>query len=92
MACGLPVISTDGGALPEVVGNSGIIVPVQDDRAIAEAIVELLADTEKQGQLSRKARARIVELFSWQSAAQELVKFYSSLPGVREERSVVTNN
>jgi len=91
MACGLPVISTDGGALPEVVGNSGIIVPVQNEQAIAEAIRKLLADPEKQEQLSRKARARIVELFSWQGAAQELVEFYSGLPGVREDERVAPN-
>ena len=91
MACGLPVISTDGGALPEVVGNSGIIVPVQNEQAIAEAIRKLLADPEKQEQLSRKARARIVELFSWQGAARELVEFYSGLPGVREDERVAPN-
>ena len=37
MACGVPVISTDGGALPEVVGDAGIKVPKSDARALKES-------------------------------------------------------
>ena len=39
MACGVPVISTTGGALPEVVGDAGILVPPGDAAALREAIV-----------------------------------------------------
>jgi glycosyltransferase involved in cell wall biosynthesis len=42
MACGVPVISTTGGALPEVVGDAGILVPPKDHMALARAIVDML--------------------------------------------------
>lgn len=92
MACGLPVISTDGGALPEVVGNCGIIVPTRNAQAIANAIKELLGDTDKQDQLGRRARARIVELFSWKVAARDMVELYSCRTGVKKANDVVTND
>ena len=40
MACGVPLVSTSGGALPEVVGDAGITVPVQDPGAMAAAITD----------------------------------------------------
>ena len=36
MACGLPVVSTDGGALPEVVGDAGLVVPAKNPVALAK--------------------------------------------------------
>ena len=42
MACGVPVVSTTGGALPEVVGDAGILVPPENAPALAGAITELL--------------------------------------------------
>jgi len=41
MACGVPVVSTTGGALPEVVGNAGIVVPPADSDALAKAMIIL---------------------------------------------------
>jgi MMP alpha-(1->4)-mannosyltransferase len=92
MACGLPLISTDGGALPEVVGNCGIIVPVRNEQAIGDAIRELLGNKLRQKQLGRMARTRIVELFSWKVAAQDMVELYSSLTGTSEARDVLTDS
>ncbi len=86
MACGVPVISTDGGALPEVVGNCGLIVPTRDETAIARAIDDLLGDPAKREQLGRKARARIVSLFSWQVAAKDMVDLYSRVLGREVDR------
>ncbi len=92
MACGLPVISTNGGALPEVVGNCGIIVPIRNELAIANAITELLENKDRQTQLGRMARARIVELFSWKFAAQNMVGLYSFLAGIQAAHDVLTND
>ena len=79
MACGLPVISTNGGALPEVVGDAGIIVPIRDADAIATAITHLFDHPEICQDLAIRARARIVEKFSWQVAAREMVKKYNQI-------------
>ncbi len=85
MACGIPIISTDGGALPEVVGQCGVIVPTRDDKAIAMAIDNLLANPDKRSRLGRRARARIVELFSWEATAEHMVELYSRVFGAWQE-------
>ena len=76
MACGLPVISTNGGALPEVVGDAGIIVPIRDADAITNAIIHLFENPAVCQDLAGRARTRILEQFSWQVAAKAMVKKY----------------
>lgn len=76
MACGLPVISTNGGALPEVVGKAGLIVPVKDEDAIADRIEKLLKDKSLRDNLSQAARQRIEKNFSWDAAAKQISILY----------------
>ena len=76
MACGVPVIATDGGALPEVVGDAGITVPVQDAGAIADALRVLLADSSLRRKLAENGRERILKKFSWGLAAGQMEKLY----------------
>ncbi|NIP16558.1 MAG: glycosyltransferase [Pseudomonadales bacterium] len=76
MACGTPLVSTDGGALPEVVGQAGRIVPSRDPDALASAIAGLLVDRDERERLGRVGRARMVEHFSWAEAAQKLTTLY----------------
>ncbi len=76
MACEVPVIAAQGGALPEVVGDAGIQVPTADSDAIAEAIKILLENPEKRQQLGTAGRQRILQTFSWQVAAKSLTEFY----------------
>ncbi len=79
MACGLPVISTDGGALPEVVGDAGVIVPTRDEQALAAAIKSLLQDPDRRSDLGRRARQRILESFSWEVAARDMTTLYRNI-------------
>jgi glycosyltransferase involved in cell wall biosynthesis len=76
MACEVPLVSTDGGALPEVVGDAGIVVPAKNSEALAEAIGYLFDDPEARTRLSQAGRSRIVTEFSWQRAAREFVQHY----------------
>lgn len=76
MSCEVPVISARGGALPEVVGDAGILVPTADSQAIADAIADLLENPAKREALGKAGRARIVETFSWQVAAKSLTQYY----------------
>ncbi|MEH6515687.1 MAG: glycosyltransferase family 4 protein [Halioglobus sp.] len=76
MACGVPVVSTNGGALPEVVGEAGVIVPAKSVDALADAIGDLLADEQRRAELSVAGRQRILEKFSWQVCAAEMVNYY----------------
>ncbi|MEQ8803481.1 MAG: glycosyltransferase, partial [Haliea sp.] len=70
------VISTDGGALPEVVGDAGIIVPVRDASALEQAIESLLQNPQRREQLAVAGRQRILERFSWQVCAAAMDDYY----------------
>ncbi len=76
MACGVPVVSTDGGALPEVVGDAGVIVPAKNAAALVEAIDSLLQDERRRRQLGEAGRARILEKFCWQVCARQMTDYY----------------
>ncbi len=76
MACGVPLVSTDGGALPEVVGDAGVQVPAADVDALSKAIAGLLDDPRRRDELALAARARIEELFCWQVAAGQMTRYY----------------
>lgn len=76
MACGVPVISTTGGALPEVVGDAGMLVPPGDADALERAIVELLDDPGKREKLGRAGLQRVQNSFTWRHAAQKTVDVY----------------
>lgn len=76
MACEVPVVSTRGGALPEVVGDAGLLVPIKDSAAIAAAVKTLLDDPEKAAALGKQGRARIVETFCWNVAAETFTNYY----------------
>lgn len=79
MACGVPVISSDGGALPEVVGDAGIVVPARDHIALAEAIDTLINDDRMMKKFSKAGLERIEKLFSWDSAVGQMVELYKKL-------------
>lgn len=79
MACGVPVVSTDGGALPEVVGDAGIQVPVRDAEAIAEAVRELLGNEELRLEYGRAGRQRILDQFCWHVAARQMTGYYNQV-------------
>lgn len=76
MACGVPVVSTDGGALPEIVGAAGIIVPAADSAALAAAIANLLDDAAQRERLGQAGRERICSTYSWAVCAQQLLAYY----------------
>ena len=76
MACGVPVIATDGGALPEVVGQAGLTVPVKDADAIAAAIEKLLSNPKAREQYGQLGRKRIENKFSWQLVAEQMSALY----------------
>ena len=79
MACGTPVVSTDGGALPEVVGEAGLVVPAGSPNALASAIGELLQDPARRAELGRRGRGRIEKNFSWSQAASQMTALYQQV-------------
>jgi glycosyltransferase involved in cell wall biosynthesis len=81
MACGLPVVATSGGALPEVVedGVTGILVPPANARVLAEAMDNLMRDAQLRRRMGQAARERILEKFSWRKAALQTEAVYQQV-------------
>jgi glycosyltransferase involved in cell wall biosynthesis len=73
MACGLPVIATDAGALPEVVGTSGEagrLVPLRRPDLLAAAIADLAAEPARAAEMGQAARRRVERVFTWREAGR----------------------
>ncbi len=76
MACGIPIVSTTGGALPEVLGNTGLLVPPADHLALSLAIQQLLDNPSLAATLGQAGYRRVQREFSWQKAAERTVAVY----------------
>ncbi|KOA64896.1 glycosyl transferase family 1 [Bifidobacterium animalis subsp. animalis MCC 1489] len=100
MACGLPVVATATGGIPEVVvdGVTGYLVPIEQKHDgtgtptnperfvhdLADAINEMFADPQRAKDMGKRGRERARDKFSWESIADQTVAVYRS---VLEERA-----
>jgi glycosyltransferase involved in cell wall biosynthesis len=73
MACGVPLVATTGGALPEVVGDAALTVPTNDPSALAIAIDQMLGDPELRARLGEAGRNRVLDRFTWKRSAEGMV-------------------
>ena len=79
MACGVPLVATTGGALPEVVGTTGetgLLVPPGDVGALATALCEALDDPDLRARLAAAGRERVLDRFTWRATAEGTVEEY----------------
>jgi glycosyltransferase involved in cell wall biosynthesis len=79
MACGVPLVATTGGALPEVVGRHGesaVLVPPKDPGALATQIVEVLDDADLRRRLGEGGRRRVLDRFTWRRTAEGTAEHY----------------
>lgn len=76
MACGVPVIGSDSGAIPEVIGDAGLIVPEGDAVALAAAIVQLFASPELRNDLGKRGRIRVETHYSQRHLANQTLAVY----------------
>ncbi|WP_187282189.1 DUF3492 domain-containing protein [Streptomyces sp. NBC_01201] len=81
MFCGRATVSTDVGAVVEVVGGTGLVVPPRNPRALADACVALLRDPERRARLGAAARARALELFTVEQNLAAFRGIYLDLAG-----------
>ena len=91
MASGKPVISTDVGAIPEIVddGKTGIIVPPGDSKALAEAILRLVRDRDLRMKMGMEGRKKAEREYDWDRIVERYEKIYESL---RNEVKCLQNN
>lgn len=84
MACQVPVVATDVGDAPTVLGDAGTIVPPERPEALAEAILDVAELPEKERQrLGREARARIEEEFTTEALARRTRSILNDARGSR---------
>ena len=90
MSCGVPVVASDAGALPEVIGpdgHAGRLFASRNPQALATAIAELLSDPQRCAQMGRNARARVQSVFRWSDAAAQLVEVFEETRRAAHRRS-----
>jgi glycosyltransferase involved in cell wall biosynthesis len=78
MASGAPVLTSDGGALPEIGGSAAGIFPVGDIGACDDPMRELLENPGHRGRLARAGRVH-AEQFRWRHVAARYVSLYRQL-------------
>jgi glycosyltransferase involved in cell wall biosynthesis len=84
MASGTPVLASNVSALPELVGDAGLLVNPTDAAAIAAGLESLLSDTDLRARLSARGRARAGE-YSWDAAARRTSEVLRAAAGATAE-------
>lgn len=79
MACGTPVITSNVSAMPEVVGNAGILVNPSNAMEVADAAIHLQKDPIYYQELVNRSLNR-VKLFTWEKTAEQVAEVYEKLP------------
>lgn len=77
-ACGVPVIVSNVGGLPEVVkdGITGIVVPPHDVEAIANALELLISDREMRRRMGDAGRSHVKRNYAWSDCLQQMIDIY----------------
>jgi glycosyltransferase involved in cell wall biosynthesis len=78
MACGAPIIASDRGAIPEVMGGAGLIIDAEDDAALADRLVLLFTNRDERERI-RKLGFERVKMFTWEASATQLLKTYQRI-------------
>ena len=82
MSCGVPLVATSGGALPEVVGadnDTALVVPPGDSQALAAKIALALDDPALRDRIGSAGRQRVIDRWTWRHTANGTVEHYRAL-------------
>jgi glycosyltransferase involved in cell wall biosynthesis len=85
MACGVPVVASRSGEIPDVVADAGILVPEGDAEALGAGIASLATDELARHRLACAGRARVMERFTQTRIADDTLAFYRELLAGRAE-------
>jgi glycosyltransferase involved in cell wall biosynthesis len=80
LTCGTPVIASNRGSLPEIVGDGGLLLEPDDVEGLAGAMEKLLNDDTLWGDLREKGLAHAAS-FSWEKTARETLAVYQEVKG-----------
>ncbi|HKV84311.1 MAG TPA: glycosyltransferase family 4 protein, partial [Ktedonobacterales bacterium] len=76
MGCGVPVVGSDSGEIPRVIGDAGVIVPEGNVEALRAALRELAERPERRRDLAERGRARVLANFTQEQVARKLADVY----------------
>jgi glycosyltransferase involved in cell wall biosynthesis len=79
MSCGVPVIGSSSGEIPNVIGDAGLVFPEGDVQALAATIRRLLDDPALRADLRRRGRARVLGRFTQAALAREYAAVYRTM-------------
>jgi len=79
MSCGVPVIGSDSGEIPKVIGNAGLTFPEGDINALTERINSLRENPAQAGALAEQGRSLAENMYSWSAIARQQIKVYEEL-------------
>lgn len=76
MSCETPVVGSDSGDIPNVIGDAGLLFHENDETELASRLTRLMDDPSLREALGRRGRERVLERFSYAKVAQHTVEFY----------------
>jgi len=79
MACGIPVIGSSSGAIPEVIGDAGLVFDEDSPEELANHLVKIFEDVELRKTLTERGRERVLKNYAASVIAEKTLKFYKNL-------------
>lgn len=84
MACDVPVVGSDSGEIPNVIGDAGMIVPENSAEALAECLRRLCENAALREEYRRRGRGRVLERFTQEQVARQTAAVYQQVLGAVE--------
>jgi glycosyltransferase involved in cell wall biosynthesis len=81
MACQVPVIGSDSGEIPNVIGDAGLVFPEGKAVALRDCLTQLMTQPQLATDLGKRAYARAIECYTNHALAQQQLEFYQDLIG-----------
>jgi glycosyltransferase involved in cell wall biosynthesis len=79
----VPVIGSTCGAIPEVIGEAGMVVPENNSTALAKALQQIINDKQLQNGLAGAGRKRVEKHFTWERVAEQIYVVYQEVLGCK---------
>ena len=87
-ACGVPVVGSDSGEIPHVIGDAGLVVNESDEAAWRRTLADLLESPSQRRELSERGLERVRTRYSWPVIARQHLDFFSTILDSRREATL----
>ena len=96
MACRVPVIGSTCGAIPEVIGDAGLIFPENDSEDLAKKLELIIRDNKLRNDLAQAGRRRVEQNYTWERVAERIFELYRQVLDDRflldSQKQIITEN